>query len=196
MKPKKEKKPMPEWKIGILDHHQRRPSRSDRADFPRQVVIDLIEETSGVCQTNCGRQADQTHHVMPRGRDGRGVKTNAMRLCGICHEKIQTEESELQRWIEEWERRFGPFFWYDSEDWENHKRKAAAAAARDTELKQFRNAVDTVSNLISVAANRALKKRETSMLHRLNTDDLRTLVGLLFDALKGEGQNELPNSNE
>lgn len=193
---RKEKRPVPEWKRGILDHHQRRPGRADRSEFPRAVVAELIEETDNQCQAGCGRLADQTHHVMPRGRGGRGVKTNGMRICWVCHERVQTDEAELQHWIDEWERRHGPYFWFDDQDREEHERKRATEATREAERQQHEAHLKTITHLLATAASRALKRKETTLLCRLKPDDLKTLTGLIYDTVKGAMNNGIPNSND
>ncbi|MFC5527930.1 hypothetical protein [Cohnella yongneupensis] len=87
----------PEWKRGILSHHLSNQSRADRAEFPRSVVAAAIERSGGICQYCKKVSCTTTHHVKGRGgRDGRGVLSNAYRVCGKC--SIQSaEEAQKQR---------------------------------------------------------------------------------------------------
>ncbi len=174
----RKKREIPEHKRAILAHHQRRPDRADRSEFPRSVVAELIEETDNLCQTGCGRQADQTHHVMPRGRGGRGVKTNGMRICWICHERVQTDEAELQHWIDDWRRRHGDGFWLDDQDREDMAIKEAAAARRDMEQERRREGLRLIAKEIS----RDLRPEEAAILRHFSADDLTTLLWLVRDA--------------
>jgi len=179
-KPKKEIAP---WRQGILSHHQSKPSRADRADFPRKVVEDLIIETNGLCQC-CGKlQAETTHHVMPRGRGGRGVRTNAMRLNWICHDRIQTNEEELQYWISDWERKHGPNFWFDDQDWEDYNRKQAAIQERELEKRQRTENIEPIVNLLSVVTGRSLKAKEIRLLERMNDNDMTIFAKLMYDVV-------------
>jgi hypothetical protein len=156
-KPKKE---IPEWKKDILSHHQSNPSRADRAEFPRNVIEELIIETDGKCQC-CGiRVAETTHHVMPRGRNGRGVKTNAMRLSWTCHDRIQTSEEELQYWMSEWELKYGANYWFDEQDREEYNRKQAASLEIEQSKHIREQQMEPVVNLLSAAAGRTLKAKE------------------------------------
>lgn len=121
-KPKREIAP---WRVGIISHHRRKPSRKSRSEFPAKVVKELRAEAAGLCR-NCASARDTTtHHVMPRSRGGRGVKTNGLRLCDPCHDMIQRNEAELQRWINIFKQKYGPYFWYDDLDWELHRQRGA-----------------------------------------------------------------------
>jgi hypothetical protein len=179
-KPKKEIAP---WRKDILSSHQSNPSRADRAEFSRKVVEELILETGGLCQCGCGRPASSTHHVMPRGRNGRGVKKNAMRTNDICHIRIQTNEEELQYWISEWERKFGANFWFDEQDWEEFNRKQAAAD-KIKQGKQIRaEQLDPIVELLTVATGRTLKAKELRLLDKLGVSDMAIFARLMADVV-------------
>ncbi|MGM1023458.1 MAG: HNH endonuclease [Bacillota bacterium] len=181
---KKSKKLIPEWKKGILAHHQSRPSRADRAEFPPEVVSELIEETQGLCQCGCGRKSTQTHHVMPRGRSGRGVKTNAMRVCDVCHDRIQTNEEELQGWITTYSLIYGPRFWFDEQDWEEYNRKQAARERVEAEKKEHLESMKPVMELITSAAGRTLKAKEIWLLEAMDDKQMLVFTNMISDALK------------
>lgn len=95
----KAKKEVPEWKKGLLAHHQPGQSSKDRCDFDKDVLAEIIAEQDEACPCCKVAPANTTHHVWPRGRKGRGVKTNALRVCWPCHDKIQTNDELLQYWI-------------------------------------------------------------------------------------------------
>jgi 5-methylcytosine-specific restriction endonuclease McrA len=99
---RKEKKPIPEWKKDIFAKHKQGKKSSGRAEFPDAVVKELIIESEGRCQSCKTVEATTFHHLYPRGRGGRGgrgVMTNGLHLCGICHDIIQRDEEKLQEWI-------------------------------------------------------------------------------------------------
>lgn len=110
---KKPKKELPPWKKDLFAHHNPKPSKADRGEFPASVIKRLKQEAGGRCQACKERPDTQTHHVYPRGRSGRGVLSNGMRVCDVCHTRIHANEDELQYWIAEYERRYGPCFWFD-----------------------------------------------------------------------------------
>ncbi|WP_010500624.1 hypothetical protein [Paenibacillus elgii] len=192
----KRKKEVQPWRQNILSHHRSRPSAADRNEFPAKVVKELIAESGGLCQCGCGRPGETTHHVMPRGRSGRGVKTNGMRLSGECHDRIQTDESELQHWIEEWERRYGPHFWYDEQDWaEHHKRieSERAAAAKQRERERIAKClVEIVTNW----RGQALTKKHARIIDQLIAQERpMELLKKLFD-IQTEGPGPLEDKNQ
>jgi hypothetical protein len=181
-KPKKE---IPEWKKDIISHHASKPSTKDRGDFQRNVIEELIAEAGGKCQ-NCKTSQDtSTHHVMPRapGRGGRGVKTNGMRLCWPCHDRIQTNEEELQYWISEWEMKYGPRFWFDDQDWEEYNRKQASVleAERDKQAKE--DQLEPIMNLLTIAAGRALKAKEMRLIGGMNEKEIAIFAKLMYDVV-------------
>lgn len=108
------------WRFGILKHHKRGSSRASRAKFLTKVVQQLKKEAHGRCQCGCGRADEETHHVMPRTRGGRGVISNGMRVAHECNQRMHSNEEELQHWISVYKDRFGPNFWWDKLDWETH----------------------------------------------------------------------------
>ncbi|MCY9593751.1 HNH endonuclease [Paenibacillus chitinolyticus] len=169
---KKKRKEVAPWRQGITAHHNRRPSKADRAEFPTTVIKELIQEADGRCQC-CGLLPDTTtHHVMPRGRGGRGVKTNGMRLNGVCHDRIQTNEEELQYWISEWTRRYGPYFWYDAQDFEElEKRKA-----KEFQMHEQAERLQPVMELLSNATGRKLKPSERRLVHEIGAKPDRLMV--------------------
>lgn len=189
---KKKKKEIQPWRQNILAHHQSTLSRADRAEFPKKVIAELIEEADGLCQCGCGRPDQETHHVMPRGRNGRGVKTNGMRVNGVCHQRIQTNEAELQHWILIYRTRHGNYFWYDEEDWDQHNRKQAELIRQETKERLKMERVEPILELISTAAGRGLKAKERQLITLLSEKDTATFAKLMRDVVSVSSQQEKP----
>ncbi|MEK8133137.1 HNH endonuclease [Paenibacillus filicis] len=184
-KPKKE--PVP-WRQGIFDHHKDRPSGTDRGDFPPKVIKELKEEADGVCQVCKSAPDTQTHHVMPRGRrstPGRGVKNNGLRCCGFCHDRIQTNEDELQYWIAIYRDKYGDRFWYDDEDWKQFHSKKLNDEQLVAELQARKERVEPVVTLLEAASGRGLKAKESRFIEGLNDRDLSIVAGLAADLSRG-----------
>jgi hypothetical protein len=181
-KPKKE---IQEWRRNILSHHESKPSRADRAEFSKEVVAELIKEVDGKCQCGCGRPDTETHHVMTRTRDGRGVKSNGMRVNGICNQRFHDNEEELQHWIEVYRKKYGDNFWFDEQDWEQYNRKQAATREVEDAHRQRMDALEPVMSLLSTAAGRKLKTAEIRLLDGLDTRETTTLVKLMQDVVEG-----------
>jgi transcription elongation factor Elf1 len=179
-KPKKETAP---WRQNILAHHQDRPSGADRGEFPAKIVKELIAEADGVCQSCRTAPDTTTHHVYPRGRRGRGVKTNGLRLCGTCHDRIQTHEDELQHWIEVYRQRFGERFWFDETDWEEYNRKQAESQAEEEAQRQRREQLEPIINLLNESLGRRLRAREQRFIDGLNEQQRAMFAGLLRDMM-------------
>lgn len=192
---KKEKKAKPEWKQNILAHHSSNPSKADRAEFPASVIKELIEETGGRCQCGCGLEANTTHHVYPRGRGGRGVKTNAMRLNGICHDRIQTSDEELKQWIAVYTELHGGRFWYDEKDWEEHNQKQSRAEQLEIDKKKRMERINPVVDLLSTASGRSLKAAEIRLLDGMNDREISVFAKMMADVVASgtkEAHNKIP----
>ncbi|NGP58798.1 HNH endonuclease [Paenibacillus thiaminolyticus] len=189
---KKKKKEIQPWRQNILAHHNHTPTRADRAEFPRKVIEELIEEAGGVCQCGCGRPDQETHHVMPRGRDGRGVKTNGMRVNSICHHRIQTSEEELQHWILIYRTRHGNYFWYDEQDWEEHNRRRAEQKRAEIEERLKMERVEPILKLMSTAAGRGIKAKERRLIEMLSEKDARTFNDYMRDVVTASAPQEKP----
>ncbi|MEK3787585.1 HNH endonuclease [Paenibacillus sp. FSL K6-1230] len=188
---KKVKKQVPDWKKGILAHHHSRPSRADRAEFPPEVVNEIKEETEGMCQCNCGRAATQTHHVMPRGRSGRGVKTNAMRVCDTCHDRIQINEDELQYWIEYYTHLHGDRFWFDEQDWDEYYRKQEAQRQKEQQKQRQRESINPVIELISTSAGRSLKAKEIKLIELMDEKQIVVFSSMINDIVRVESKHQI-----
>lgn len=192
MKKKKKKKEVQPWRQNILAHHQHTPTRADRAEFPKKVIEELITEADGKCQCGCGQPDHETHHVMPRGRNGRGVKTNGMRLNSACHTRIQDNEEELQKWILVYRTRHGNYFWYDEQDWEEHNRRQAELKKAEIEERLKKERVEPVLELMATAAGRGLKAKERRLIESLSEKDIKTFGEIMRDVVNALAPPEKP----
>ncbi|TKH35979.1 HNH endonuclease [Paenibacillus polymyxa] len=180
---KKDKKPVPEWKKDILSHHQSRPNTKERGEFPKDVIAELIADSNGICECCKAAEATTTHHVYPRGRKGRGVKTNGLRLCWPCHDRIQINEELLQFWISAFRDKYGDYFWFDEQDWEEHNRKLAARQRVEFEKKEHLESIKPVVELITSATGRTLKAKEVRLLESMDDKEMLVFTNMLSDAL-------------
>ncbi|OME55150.1 HNH endonuclease [Paenibacillus odorifer] len=179
----KAKKEIPEWKKGILAHHQKGKSSKDRGEFNDDVLAEIIAESSGICPICKSANSDTTHHVMPRGRKGRGVKTNGLRLCWPCHDAVQTNEEALQYWISVFRDKYGDRFWFDEKDWEEFNHKQNIQQQKDREKQERQNKIKPVVDLLTAAAGRNLKAKEIHLLQSFQDKDMETFATMMADAL-------------
>lgn len=192
---KKEKKELSPLKQKIFADHKSGKGSAGRAEFPPSVVDELKEESEGICRECLCNPATTTHHVLPRGRKGRGVKTNGLRLCGGCHDIIQTTPELLQKWIDIFRERHGEYFWFDEEDWNEHGRKQATQQAIEREKEERLKQIAPVADLIATAAGRTLRAPEIRLLDSMDSKELHIFTGLFTDALNGYAaqRNYRPN---
>ncbi|AWV35187.1 HNH endonuclease [Paenibacillus odorifer] len=176
-------KEVPEWKKGILAHHQKGKSSKDRGEFNDDVLAEIIAESSGICPICKSAHSDTTHHVMPRGRKGRGVKTNGLRLCWLCHDAVQTNEEALQYWISVFRDKYGDHFWFDEKDWEEFNHKQNIQQQKDREKQERQNKIKPVVDLLTAAAGRSLKAKEIHLLQSFQDKDMETFASMMADAL-------------
>ncbi|CCC85720.1 hypothetical protein PPM_2783 [Paenibacillus polymyxa M1] len=189
---KKDKKPVPEWKKDILSHHQSRPNTKERGEFPKDVIAELIADSNGICECCKAAEATTTHHVYPRGRKGRGVKTNGLRLCWPCHDRIQTNEELLQFWISAFRDKYGDHFWFDEQDWEEYNRKQAARKRVEDEKKERLESIKPVMELLTTAAGRSLKVKEVRLLEAMDEKQICVFENMLNDILGASAKQQVP----
>lgn len=99
-------------------HIRIKPKLKDRCNFSPGVRKEIKVRDNGICQECESNFGDSIHHVVPRGRDGRGkgVYTNGLLVCFSCHTKIHNDPKLLQKWQEIFEQRYGPEHWKDEWD--------------------------------------------------------------------------------
>jgi hypothetical protein len=178
---KKKDSPLSELKKMTLSQHNHTPSRKDRGDFPEEVVRELKEEANGLCACGCSRPDNETHHVMPRTRDGRGVKTNGMRVNTICNQRFHDNEEELQYWIEVYRKRNGDFFWYDEQDWIDHRIRERQQKRLEQQEKELVESYMPITLVMEDTLGRKPTPEEARLLRKIanNKNDIRVLVDLI-----------------
>lgn len=97
------------------NHKRRVPKQKQRNEFSKEIRKKIFEDENNCCQM-CGKKATQIHHVMPRGRSGRGVITNGMAICNGCHTLIHKDNELLDHWIGVYRISFGSDFYKDEWD--------------------------------------------------------------------------------
>ncbi len=182
-KTKKEKKEVPDWKKGILSHHQKGQSSKDRGEFNDDVLAEIIAESDGICPACKCAPSLTTHHVMPKGRKGRGVKTNGLRMCWPCHDITQTNEELLQYWISVFRDKYGDHFWFDEKDWEEFNFKQAAQREIEKEKAERKQQIQPIMDLLTIAAGRNLKAKEVRLLESFEVNDMAVFATMIADAL-------------
>ncbi|WP_051424760.1 hypothetical protein [Paenibacillus graminis] len=133
-------------------------SSKDRCDFSN--VAELIAEQGEVCPCCKSAASNTTHHVWSRDRKGRGVKTNGLRVCWPCHDKIQITDELLQYWISVYREKYGDHFWFDEKDWDEFNHKLAVQQQKEQEKRQRENQIQPVVNLLAAALAGALKRKK------------------------------------
>lgn len=189
---KKERKPLPEWKQHLFNHHESKPSKADRAEFTIAVVKAAIERSGGICEYCRQRPCTSTHHVVGRGRSGRGVLSNAFRACGICHMEIEGSEDKKQELISLYRQRYGDRFWFDERDWEEYNRKQAADLEVEHDKKARVDQLEPIMSLLSIAAGRELKAKETRLIGGMDDKQISIFAKLMQDVI-GSGLNQIQN---
>ncbi|QUL57540.1 HNH endonuclease [Paenibacillus tritici] len=179
----KAKKEVPEWKKDLLAHHKPGQSSKDRCDFDKDVLAEVIAEQGELCPCCKIAPSTTTHHVWPRGRKGRGVKSNALRVCWPCHDKIQTTDELLQFWISIYREKYGDYFYFDEQDWDEHNRKLAIQSNKEREKQERQNQIKPVIDLLSAAAGRSLKAKELRLLQSFEDKDMAIFASMMADAL-------------
>ena len=98
-------------------YKKRKPTRRKRNNFSNKIRQEIYEECGGKCQ-QCGGKGQEVHHVMPRSRSGRGVKTNGLLVCQDCHRKIHQDNDLLNDWKRHYKSFYGENFYKDFWDLE------------------------------------------------------------------------------
>lgn len=189
----KERKEVPEWKKDILSHHTSKPSKKDRAEFPKEVVKEAIERSRGICQCCKQKPCTTTHHVFGRGRGGRGVLSNAYRACGNCHNNIEINDELKNAIINEHRILYGERFWYDEQDWEEFNQKQNAVISAEAIKKERMDQIKPVVELLTTAVGRSLKAKELRMLECFDDKEMAVFANMMSDVIGAVAPNhELP----
>lgn len=182
---KKPKRELPEWKKELFSHWESKPSKADRAEFPVKVIKAAIERSGGICEYCRQRPCTSTHHILGRNRSGRGVLSNAYRVCGICHLEIEGSEEKKQELIALYTRRYGERFWYDETDWDEYNRRQAAEQEAEEAKRQRLDALQPIVDLLSTAAGRKLNSKEIRLISAMDERETEVFANLLHDVVGG-----------
>ena len=90
----------------------------NRGKFPTKVRNQIKEHYQHACQ-ECGCKGIHIHHVKPKGSGvGRGVFSNGLLLCVLCHNSIHNEQSQirLKYWQKIYKTSYGINYYKDRED--------------------------------------------------------------------------------
>ncbi|MCO7177043.1 HNH endonuclease [Sporolactobacillus kofuensis] len=97
-------------------HKRLKPTWGARSEFSNRVRNQIRERDNDECQM-CGSHVGlQIHHVKGRGQGGRGVYTNGVLLCWICHQNVQTHQRLINEWQRKFEERYGANYYKDQWD--------------------------------------------------------------------------------
>jgi hypothetical protein len=179
----KEKKPVRAWKEGLFDHYKSNPNRADRAKFPDSVVKTAIERSGGICEYCHKLPCSSTHHVVGRGRSGRGVLSNAFRACGYCHIEIEGSEEKKQELISLYTERYGDNFWFDEQDWDVYHLKQSAIHSQEEAKRHRIEELEPIVTLLSTAAGRKLRASEIRLLDGMDSHEADTFAKLMHDVV-------------
>ena len=94
---------------------RRVPTRKKRGQFSKETAQAIIDRDDGLCRV-CKRLGEQIHHVMPKGRGGRGTFTNGVYVCQSCHAEIHRDNDKLDHWIKQFRIMYGNDFYKDEWD--------------------------------------------------------------------------------
>lgn len=111
-------------------HKRKSKKLAERGKFSKMIRDEIKEEFNNQCQ-ECGKKGHHLHHVFPKGRGGRGVKTNALLLCNACHKDIHADNNKLKHWISVYKKKHGPNFYKDKEDLEREAWDKAVKSCQD-----------------------------------------------------------------
>lgn len=180
----KKEKIVPEWKQGILSHHKSNPNKADRAEFPASVVTEAKMLSGGLCQYCKSAPCTQSHHSMPRNRSGRGVLSNLFRVCTECHMAIEASEEKKQEIIALYEMKFGQYFYFDEQDFNELALKQAKADEAENAKLMKDEQLEPIVELLTAAAGRKLKAKELRLLDGFGTGEMAIFAKLMSDIVQ------------
>lgn len=97
------------------NHKRSKPKIGDRNKFPERVRKQIVE-VQGRCQECKKASIEEIHHVRPRSLGGRGVLTNGIGLCHVCHQKIEQDQALKTKWQEKFQMWYGEDYYKDEYD--------------------------------------------------------------------------------
>lgn len=102
------------------NHKRRAPKRGERGKFNKETRDRIIERDGGKCR-ECGAIGTEIHHVLYKSRGGRGVFTNGLLLCQLCHKRVHANAELSNKWVARFIDEYGDDFYQDKWDKEMEK---------------------------------------------------------------------------
>lgn len=97
------------------NHKRRVPKKSKRGNFSGSTRSAIAIRDQGLCR-QCGNKGESIHHVVYRSQSGRGVYTNGLTVCHICHDQIHRDKELSDYWFSVFRQTYGDGFWKDEYD--------------------------------------------------------------------------------
>src|SRR5690554_3135560 len=88
-------------------YKKRKPKHSKRNNFSYKTRKQVYERDKGLCR-ECGREGTEVHHVRFRSQGGRGLYTNGLLLCRMCHIKMHQDYDLAKKWQDKFTEIYGP----------------------------------------------------------------------------------------
>jgi hypothetical protein len=132
-------------------HKRKNKKRVDRGKFSSFIREQVKEHFQDTCQM-CGGHGFHLHHVCFRSQGGRGVFSNALLLCNICHKRVHEENELAMYWREKFKKKYGPLYYMDKEDLE-YKQFTQEIHQDDKSLREWKkyNAELDLKSMVSLA---------------------------------------------
>lgn len=92
-----------------------KPKKSKRGEFSKQDKQKINERDNGLCRV-CYKPAEQIHHVKFKSQNGRGVYTNGLSVCQVCHFDIHQSSKKTKQWQYYFAEMYGPDYYKDEWD--------------------------------------------------------------------------------
>lgn len=93
-----------------------KPKRVDRGKFSPKIRETIIKQFNGLCG-ECRSRGVHIHHIKLKGSGkGRGVVTNGLLLCLICHNKIHKNADMMKKWQDWAIEQYGEDYYMDKWD--------------------------------------------------------------------------------
>lgn len=96
--------------------HRRVPIWGKRSEFSPGVRKEILDRDNHECQICGSTWRLEIHHIVERGRGGRGVKENGITLCWKCHDNVQHDQKLLDKLFNDRLSECGDNFWCDEWD--------------------------------------------------------------------------------
>lgn len=103
-----------------LKSNRRKAKLKTRNDFSPKTRKEIRKRDHDTCQQCFVNPYETIHHIKPRSLGGRGVYTNGIVLCGVCHEYIERHNDLKVKWQNLFEQKYGKYYYHDQYDMEEN----------------------------------------------------------------------------